>query len=92
MTAFKTEAEDERCSNLAILDTKKFNYTIALASEPGSGNTRTRFLLEKATGFYTTSAYGDIGLFNEGISNNFFECISLGIYYLKFKKFDYQCH
>ena len=39
---------------------------VALASFPGSGNTWVRYLIERATGFYTGSSYNDGDLYKEG--------------------------
>nr|CAB3267770.1 WSC domain-containing protein 1-like [Phallusia mammillata] len=55
---FRTLVEDQRCGNIRFLPPGKYNRT-SLNSTPGSGNTWTRYLLEKATGHYTGSMYTD---------------------------------
>lgn len=42
-----------------------------LASFPGSGNTWTRFLIERSTGWYTGSVAEDKSLFNGGFKGEF---------------------
>ena len=50
-----------------------FNYTndsrnrIALTSVPGSGNTWVRYLIERTTGIFTGSVYGDRSLMRGGL-------------------------
>ena len=41
--------------------------TVGLISAPSSGNTWTRYLLEKATGYFTGSVHGDDILYEKGI-------------------------
>nr|XP_054760337.1 WSC domain-containing protein 2-like [Lytechinus pictus] len=50
----------------ATLVTPHSHPLTALASFPGSGNTWMRYLLERASGFYTGSVYNDKGLYNGG--------------------------
>ena len=59
--------------SLEFLPKSQRNYTIALASFPGSGNTWLRYLLQQATGILTGSVYYDMELMNSlfpGISIN----------------------
>nr|CAB3267771.1 WSC domain-containing protein 1-like [Phallusia mammillata] len=56
--AYRTLVEDKRCGNIKILPRGNYVRTW-LGSCPGSGNTWTRYLLEKATGYYGGSAYGE---------------------------------
>jgi len=63
-TLYKTSAEDERCSEM------KYKYVrgphVLLTSVPSSGNTWLRYLLEKASGFFTGSVYKDKPVFEKG--------------------------
>ena len=61
---------DKRCSTVELGNEKQFTK-IMLASHPGSGNTWTRYLLEKSTGFYTGSVANDKSLFNGGFKGEF---------------------
>ena len=40
---------------------------VGLISPPSSGNTWTRYLIEKATGYFTGSVYRDKSLYSKGI-------------------------
>ena len=40
---------------------------VGLISAPSSGNTWTRYLLEKASGYFTGCAYNDTQLYSKGI-------------------------
>ncbi|XP_076810522.1 sialate:O-sulfotransferase 1-like [Clavelina lepadiformis] len=55
---YRTFSTDARCDNIRLLFPTNYNQTV-LTSFPGSGNTWTRHLLERATGIYTGSVYGD---------------------------------
>ena len=50
--------------SLEFLAKSQRNYTIALASFPGSANTWLRYLLQQATGILTGSVYDDMELMN----------------------------
>jgi hypothetical protein len=52
ISVFRTNLEDTRCTNVTLGENGQFKK-IMLASLPGSGNTWTRYLIERATGFYT---------------------------------------
>ncbi|XP_076810344.1 sialate:O-sulfotransferase 1-like [Clavelina lepadiformis] len=62
---YRTLSEDARCDNIRLLPPANYNQTV-LTSFPGSGNTWTRHLLERATGIYTGSVYGDKSLYKSG--------------------------
>ncbi|CAK8682525.1 unnamed protein product [Clavelina lepadiformis] len=62
---YRTFSEDARCDNIRLLPPANYSQTI-LATFPGSGNTWTRHLLERATGIYTGSVYGDKLLYKSG--------------------------
>ncbi|CAK8682523.1 unnamed protein product [Clavelina lepadiformis] len=62
---YRTFSEDARCDNIRFLPPANYSQTI-LATFPGSGNTWTRHLLERATGIYTGSVYGDKLLYKSG--------------------------
>ncbi|XP_076800115.1 sialate:O-sulfotransferase 1-like [Clavelina lepadiformis] len=62
---YRTFSEDTRCGNIRLLSPADYKQT-ALVSFPGSGNTWTRYLLERATGIYTGSIYGDPHLRRHG--------------------------
>jgi len=62
---FRTTAIDWRCEKIKLFPPRLSNRTL-LASYPGSGNTWIRYLLERATGYYTGSAYRDVNLINTG--------------------------
>ncbi|XP_041471283.1 WSC domain-containing protein 1-like [Lytechinus variegatus] len=53
------------CQKATLVTPHSYPLT-ALASFPGSGNTWVRYLLERASGFYTGSVYYDKGLYNGG--------------------------
>ncbi|XP_076810513.1 sialate:O-sulfotransferase 1-like [Clavelina lepadiformis] len=62
---YRTFSEDARCDNIRFLPSANYSQAI-LATFPGSGNTWTRYLLERATGIYTGSVYGDKRLYKTG--------------------------
>jgi len=65
-TLFKTSVEDKRCSETKMKNGIGKESTVGLISAPSSGNTWTRYLLEKATGYFTGSVYRDYRLYSTG--------------------------
>jgi hypothetical protein len=65
---------DTRCSTIELGSPRKFSKMM-LASLPGSGNTWSRYLIEKATGYYTGSVAHDRSLYNGGFIGLVFEII-----------------
>ena len=66
---FRTWAEDTRCSKMSFVTRPR--HRVSLVSVPGSGNTWLRYLVEKASGFFTGSMYEDKKIFNEGFLGEF---------------------
>jgi hypothetical protein len=57
----KKDPATQWCTELHLINrsSSQYNSTTALASFPGSGNTWLRFILQQATGIYTSSVYGE---------------------------------
>ncbi|CAK8690671.1 unnamed protein product [Clavelina lepadiformis] len=67
---YRTFSEDARCASIRLLPPGNYKKAV-LATFPGSGNTWTRYLLERATGVYTGSVYGDRLLHEKGFLGEF---------------------
>lgn len=70
ISLYRTMRLDDRCSSVNLGSPHQFNK-IMLASHPGSGNTWTRYLIEKASGYYTGSVADDNSLYNGGFKGEF---------------------
>ena len=64
---YRTLSEDKRCFKMNFTYTNDSRKRIALTSVPGSGNTWTRYLIERTTGIFTGSVYGDRSLMRGGL-------------------------
>jgi len=62
---YVTWAEDKRCSKMQFFNADPKNRVV-LTSVPGSGNTWLRYLVEKASGYFTGSIYRDTPVFRKG--------------------------
>ncbi|XP_072164172.1 sialate:O-sulfotransferase 2-like [Diadema setosum] len=62
---YQSGVEDTRCTQISMGQPGQFPL-VALASFPGSGNTWVRYLIERATGYYTGSIYDDGDLYRKG--------------------------
>jgi len=65
-TLFRTSVEDKRCSKMKLKNGGGKESRVGLISAPSSGNTWTRYLLEKASGYFTGCAYNDTQLYSKG--------------------------
>ena len=60
---------DKQCENFTTVFSKgQMLPAVALASNPNSGNTWLRYLIEGITGIFTGSFYGDIDISRKGNS------------------------
>ena len=72
LSLYRTILLDPRCEKVSMGAPHQFKM-IMLASFPGSGNTWTRYMIERATGFYTGAVGNDGTLFNGGFLGEFEE-------------------
>ena len=70
LNIYRTMLVDARCEKIEMGIEGQFRK-IMLASFPGSGNTWTRYVIERATGFYTGSVHDDGTLFEGGFLGEF---------------------
>ena len=61
---------DKRCETIKMGEPGQFQK-VMLASFPGSGNTWTRYVIERATGFFTGAVANDSTLYNGGFLGEF---------------------
>jgi hypothetical protein len=70
VSIYKTPLVDKHCKTIRLGEKGQFKK-IMLASFPGSGNTWTRYVIERATGFFTGAVANDSSLFNGGFLGEF---------------------
>ena len=65
--SFRPWRNDPECSSFVVQFIRNGSQSpMALATFPGSGNTWIRGLIERLTGYFTGSVYGDQQLFKQG--------------------------
>ena len=68
--SFQPWSTDPECSSFVVQFIRNGSQSpMALATFPGSGNTWIRGLIERLTGYFTGSVYGDRELFKQGKKN-----------------------
>ncbi|CAG5096594.1 Oidioi.mRNA.OKI2018_I69.XSR.g14692.t1.cds [Oikopleura dioica] len=65
VSIYRTPLVDKRCETIKLGEEGQFKK-IMLASFPGSGNTWTRYVIERATGYFTGAVANDSSLFAGG--------------------------
>ncbi|CBY38547.1 unnamed protein product [Oikopleura dioica] len=70
VSIYKTPLVDKRCETIRLGEKGQFKK-VMLASFPGSGNTWARYVIERATGFFTGAVANDSSLFNGGFLGEF---------------------
>ena len=70
VNVYRTMLVDSRCEKIKLGSQNQFKK-IMLASFPGSGNTWTRYVIERATGYFTGSVADDGSLFDGGFKGEF---------------------
>ena len=70
VSIYKTPLVDKRCETIRLGERGQFKK-VMLASFPGSGNTWARYVIERATGFFTGAVGNDSSLFHGGFLGEF---------------------
>ena len=68
VNVYRTMLVDSRCEKIKLGRKHQFKKTM-LASFPGSGNTWARYVIERATGYFTGSVANDGSLFEGGFKS-----------------------